>query len=275
MSKRVNVSKKVLQRLYWDERKSSIEIAKLYKCHSMTIRNRIRELGITKRTPSDARMHYEKHDFSENSIERAYLLGFRLGDLSAYQTSVDSELIVVRCHTTQLAQVTLMQSLFSSYGRVTVSKGIHGYNVNCFLNATFDFMLPKHEVVPEIVNKQQSSIWAFIAGYIDAEGSFGINQGKARFKIDSYDVHVLEWMVNVFCESLLVVKFRQIAVQGQPQYRAGIFHKDLWRLEINEGSSIFRFINMVSIYIRHEKRKTDMIICLNNVKERQSKGTIL
>lgn len=63
MSKRVNVSKKVLQRLYWDERKSSIEIAKLYKCHSMTIRNRIRELGITKRTPSDARMHYEKHDF--------------------------------------------------------------------------------------------------------------------------------------------------------------------------------------------------------------------
>ena len=122
MSKRVNVSKKVLQHLYWDERKSSIEIAKLYKCHSMTIRNRIRELGITKRTPSDARMHYEKHDFSENSIERAYLLGFRLGDLSAYQTSVDSELIVVRCHTTQLAQVTLMQSLFSSYGRVTVSK---------------------------------------------------------------------------------------------------------------------------------------------------------
>lgn len=241
----------------------------------MTIRNRIREFGIAKRSPSDARMRYEKHDFSDNSIEKAYLLGFRLGDLSVYQTNPHSDLIVVRCHTTQMAQVTLIKRLFSSYGHVTVSEGIHGYNANCFVNTTFRFLLPKHKQIPHDVEQSKASTWAFIAGYIDAEGYFGINQGKARFKMDSYDVHILEWMMMVFQQSSLPAKFRRVALQGQSQYRVGIFHKDLWRLEINEASSIFRFIALVGRYIRHEKRKVDMMMCLYNIQGRKKKGTIV
>lgn len=273
--RKITIPREELHQLYWNERKSSLEIAQLFHCHSMTIRNRIRELGIPKRTPSDARMRYEKHDFSDNSIDKAYLLGFRLGDLSVYQTNPRSNLIVVRCHTTQMAQVTLMKRLFSSYGHVTVSDGRHGYNVNCYVNTTFRFLLPKHTQVPQDVELLKASTWAFIAGYVDAEGYFGINQAKARFKMDSYDVHILEWMMKIFWLSSIHAKFRRIALQGQSQYRVGTFHKDLWRLEINEASSISRFIALVGRYIRHEKRKADMMMCLYNVQGRQKEGTIV
>jgi intein-encoded DNA endonuclease-like protein len=114
-----------------------------------------------------------------------------------------------------------------------------------------------------------------MAGYVDAEGSFGLNQLKARFKIDSYDVEILGWMRGVLQKSSLHIIFRQIAKKGQPQYRIGIFHKDLWRFEINEARSIFRFIHMVSPYMRHEKRKADMIRCQHNIEERLYKRTIV
>lgn len=241
----------------------------------MTIRNRIREFGIQKRSASDARTRYEKRNFSENITEKAYLLGFRLGDLSAYQTSSRSDVIIIRCHTTQMVQVDLLNKLFLPYGQVTVSDGRYGFNVNCYVDKTFDFLLPKHMRVPAYIERLEQSIWAFIAGYVDAEGSFGINQGKARFKVDSYDVHILEWMVAIFQKSSLSVKFRQIASQGQLQYRLGTFHKDLWRLEINSASSVARFIDLVGPYILHEKRKADMMMCLNNVRARRNKGTVL
>lgn len=273
--RKVIIPREELQRLYWDERKSSIEIAQLFRCHSMTIRNRIAEMDIPKRSPSDARMRYEKHDFPGNSIEKAYLLGFRLGDLSVYQTNSRSELIVVRCHTTQIVQVNLIKRLFSKYGHVAVSESRYGYNVNCYVNVTFNFLLPKNGLVPQGVLRSESSTWAFIAGYVDAEGYFGINQGKARFKMDAYDVHILEWIMKIFQQSLLPAKLRRIALQGQPQYRIGIFHKDLWRLEINQASSISRFISLVGRYIQHEKRKADMMICFNNIQHRQEKGTIV
>lgn len=274
MSKQVIITQENLQHLYWDEHKSSIEIAKLYHCHSMTIRNRMRELCIQKRSSSDARMRYEKNNFSGDATEKAYLLGFRLGDLSVYQTSKQSYLIVVRCHTTQMVQVTLLRNIFSPYGHVTVSTGIYGYNINCYVNTSFNFLLPKYKKVPIYIEESVESIWAFIAGYIDAEGSFGINQGKARFKVDSYDVDVLEWMKNMFQQSSLSVKFRQIASRGQRQYRSGIFHKDLWRLEINSASSMVRFMDYVRPYIMHEKRKADMIMCFKNIQARKNRGTV-
>jgi len=273
--KKVLIAQEELQRLYWNERKSSLEIAQLFHCHAMTIRNRIREFGILKRSPSDARMRYERGDFSGNSVEKAYLLGFRLGDLNAYQTNSRSEMIVIRCHTTQIAQVTLMRKLFSPYGHVTSSEGRHGYSVNCFVNMTFNFLLPKHEQVPQDIERSEASIWAFTAGYVDAEGHFGINQGRARFKIDSYDVHILEWISNTLERSSIRIKFRRIALEGQQQFRLGIFHKDLWRLEVNEANSLQCFIYLVVPYLQHEKRKTDMIRCLNNILDRQVKGTVI
>lgn len=275
MSKKIFIPRELLVRLYWQDHKSSIRIARIFHCHPMTIRNRIHELGIVKRSPSDARMRYGKQNFSGNSLEKAYLLGFRLGDLNSYRTNVNSDLIIVRCHTTQNVQVKLIKQLFLSYGQVTVSKSVYGYNINCYLNKTFRFLLPKHKKVPLYIRSNEARSWAFIAGYVDAEGYFGLNQLKARFKIDSYDIQILDWMRKILQELSVRIIFRQIAKRGQPQYRTGIFHKDLWRFEINEARSILRFIHTIGPYMRHEKRKADMIICQHNIKDRFNKGTVV
>lgn len=275
MSKKIFIPRELLVRLYRQDHKSSIRIAQIFHCHPMTIRNRINELGILKRSPSDARMRYEKQDFSGNCLEKAYLLGFRLGDLNSYRTRLRSDLIIVRCHTTQNVQVKLIKQLFLSYGQVTVSKSVYGYNINCYLNKTFRFLLPKHRNIPKYIRNNEARSWAFIAGYVDAEGYFGLNQLKARFKIDSYDTQILDWMRKTLQQFSMRVIFRQIAKRGQPQYRTGIFHKDLWRLEINEARSILHFIHTISPYIRHGKRKADMIRCQRNIEDRLNKGTVV
>src|SRR5258708_7725330 len=158
-----------------------------------------------------ARMRYKKYNFSEDLIEKAYILGFRLGDLNVYQTSSASSLIVVRCNTTHKVQVSLMRKLFSKYGRVKLSRGSYSTNVNCFLNKTFEFLLPKYQEVPYWVGQNDFVAAAFIAGYTDAEGNFILNQKKARFKIDSYDLGILSWIAYKLQKVGIRVKLRGIA----------------------------------------------------------------
>lgn len=66
------------------------------------------------------------------------------------------------------------------------------YHINCFLNKSFSFLLAK-ELDYSVITSSED-FYTFFAGYLDAEGYIGINQGKARLKIDSYDKDVLFWI---------------------------------------------------------------------------------
>ncbi len=271
---KVAIPKDELHKLYWEEKLSPIKIAVLYKCNPVTVRTRIREHGLATRSKSMAQMRYEKYDFSGDEIEKAYLIGFRLGDLNVYQTSERSELIVVRCNTTQQAQVKLITDLFSSYGKVTLSRGSYSTNINCFLNTSFSFLLPKSTEIPEWLGLNKLTSAAFTAGYIDAEGNFILNQGKARLKIDSYDKEVLHWISNWLNKQGINVKIRRIAKLGDIQKGSMLFNKDLWRLNINDAPSLLRFISIVKPFIKHETRLKHIMICEDNIKQRTLKRTI-
>lgn len=268
------ITKERLVFLYHQKGMSSIEIGKRYGCHPMTVRNRIKELAIIKKTPSASRQKYSKKDFSGDLVEKAYLQGFSDGDMNIYVPPyLSSETVVARCHTTQLVQVKLIKQIFSQYGKVTVSKSRYGYNVNCFLNLSFSFLLYDRKAIPPWI-KSSVRIWSsFVAGYVDAEGSFGLNQGKARFKVDSYDLITLrsikEWAEN----KNIRVSLRQIAKKGQQQYFVPIpFNGDLWRLNINDISSINKFIDALNPFSKHETRKKQMLISKNNITARKLKS---
>lgn len=271
---KIQIPKDILQRLYWEEYQSPSKIAKIYNCDSMTIRTRMRELGILFRSPSGARMRYRKFDFSGNLIEKAYLIGFRLGDLNVYRTGEDSELVVARCNTTQMVQVNLIDELFSKYGRITISKGKYSINVNCYLNKTFDFLLPKHKDVPIWIRDNNKASWAFIAGYTDAEGNFILNQTRARFKIDSYDVEILAWITMWLREQNVNVKFRRIYKKGDLRSDKLYYNNDLWRVNINEASSLLRFIEFIKPFMRHKTRLYDLQVCKKNIERRVKNGTV-
>ncbi|OGD82982.1 hypothetical protein A2165_03875 [Candidatus Curtissbacteria bacterium RBG_13_40_7] len=250
------------------------EIARLFYCDRMTVSNRLKEYKIPIRSNSESRMKYKKFDFSGNLQEKAYLIGFRIGDLNVYQTNIKSELIVARCNTTQSVQIRLMKRLFSKYGKVTVSKGKYSANINCYLNKSFNFLLPKYKKVPLWIGEDTITGVAFIAGYTDAEGNFLLNQLRARFKIDSYDVEILKWIVNCLKNNDIHVKFRQIGKAGDLRSNGTRFKHDIWRLNVNEAFSLKRFMEMIKPFVKHETRLRHIEVCESNIQQRIVNKTI-
>lgn len=271
---KIYIPKDALELLYWKDCLSPSKIGKIYNCDCVTVRTRMREYGIPKRSPSESRMRYKKFDFSGDPVEKAYMIGFRLGDLNVYQTSKKSSLIMVRCNTTQMVQVRLIEKMFSKYGKVTISKGPHYRNIHCCLNKSFDFLIPKKQEIPAWIEDDDKTAAAFIAGYTDAEGNFLLNQGRARFKIDSYDLKVLTWIVNKLTQKGVLVKFSCIAKEGQFYTLAYKYNGDLWRMSINEAISLLNFIRYIKPFTKHQTRLNQMIICEENILHRIKRGSV-
>jgi hypothetical protein len=75
------------------------------------------------------------------------------------------------------------------------------------LNVTFDFLLPKQDAVPGWILESDEPFFAFLAGYIDAEGYFRTylptNQYSlaGRLEIRSYDSVLLGQLSGEFHKS--------------------------------------------------------------------------
>ncbi|MBI2054510.1 MAG: LAGLIDADG family homing endonuclease [Candidatus Sungbacteria bacterium] len=166
-----------------------------------------------------------------------------------------------------------MKELFGQYGRVTVSHSATGsFHINCYLNQTFNFLFLK-DSIPQWVKKNRHTFSAFIAGYTDAEGNFILNQKRGRFKIDSYDFKILDGIKDFLIMSGVGVRFRRIAQKGGERGRGKKWNNDLWRLNVNEARSLKKFIRFIWPYLRHEKRRADAGVVLENVNSRISNET--
>lgn len=274
---RLKIDSNKLRKLYWDQSLSPYKIARIFNCSFSTIQNRLTEFKIPMKSPALARMRYKKSDFNGSDTDKAYMIGFRIGDLNVYQKSENSETIVVRCHTTQTEQVDVIKILFSKFGRVDDSVRPNGhYYMNCFLNNSFKFLFPKDKSAWAWI-QEPATRFAFIAGYTDAEGNFIINQGRARFKIDSYDKDVLDTITQWLNDADISYKMRLIYRKGDRQKiygKMGIYHGDLWRLNINHADSLGKFILLMMPYLKHARRINHTQMCLNNIHTRKQNGYI-
>jgi len=276
MRKKIFIPKKELFKLYYQEKKSKYKIGDIYGCSFKTILNRMRDFKMEPLPRSIIQSTYDKKDFSGNLIEKAYLIGFRLGDLNVYQTSKNSEVIVVRCHTTTKEQTILMQELFNRYGKVSVSENRKdkSFHINCFLNKSFLFLLPKEDKVEEwiTVNNQYSA--AFTAGYTDAEGNIGIYDGRARFKIDTYDKNIINWLYSWFYDNKIICpKPKRIGLKNQIYNRTlGYkYSKDLWRIRVSKTPSLLILFNLIKPYLKHKQKVIDFKNCIKNIHDRKIK----
>lgn len=269
---KIKLDKQTLQKFYVAENLSPVKIGKLLGCSFKTVRNRLKEFGIPFKDPALARQRSKRKSFEGNNVLKAYIIGFRIGDLNVYRPSDKSLTVVVRCHTTQDDQVYIMKDLFSDFGRVTISSNNGHYHVNCFLDNSFLFLIPKNESAWEWIKKEDDNVVAnFIAGYVDAEANFILNQGKARFKIDSYDDPVLEWISEWLTLHGIENSYRIIYQIGDMWNGRFPINKNLWRLNINEMKSLLKFINLMLPLIKHKKRLRDMLVCKSNIEARQTK----
>src|SRR3989338_8656416 len=147
MSRYINLPKSQLNNLYWNQKRSSRMIAKLFSCDPATIRARLRSCGLRVRTPQEASRYrpytlpretrYPRRDFDGDDAHKAYLIGFRLGDLTVTPSSAGrySQTIEVKGRTTRPEQICLFKRLFSSYGHFHQCQDRHGATyLICCLN---------------------------------------------------------------------------------------------------------------------------------------------
>ena len=268
---KISIDKKKLRLLYIIANLTPLKISKVFGCTPITIRNRLKEFKIPLKDPAFARTRSERKDFNGTLATKAYMVAFRIGDLNVYRPSINSQTIVVRCHTTQKEQISIIKSLFDGFGKITISFNKGHYHINCFLNNTFMFLLTKDDSSWYWLKNNNDLMPYFIAGYVDAEGNFILNQTRARFKIDSYDVgiltHISEWLTSLGINN----KFRKIYTKGDPWNGTFPINEDLWRLNINDMVSLSRFIQLILPIAKHKKRISDMKICLKNINNRQNK----
>lgn len=270
--KRINITRPKL--LFLKEKGFSVkEIAQHFNCNQYTIRRKMDEYGISYRIKGKSITHYNKKNFSRNLFEAAYLIGFGLGDLTIKK---EGHLIHMKLSTTRIEQMKLFKKLFSKYTFVRTSKKDKqgARRLDCYLNDTFDFLLVKKDYIPSWICSNNNYLVAFAAGYIDAEGSFGINQRRARFQIGSYDKNILHQIHRWLIDEKINSRLRLISKKGELRPAGYHFNNDLWRLNVNEAQSLIKFINIIKPFISHTKRIKDINIVLDNIKLRERNGTI-
>ena len=247
--------------LYRDEGLTLAEIADRYGVTRFSVARFLRRLGFATQARR-TRLERKERPCRNSGPFRAYCMGFAIGDLAVARWGANG--VEVKTNTTHAEQFDLLRETFGPFGRVVMS----GLTVHGYLDQSFSFLLKKYDgVVPPWVRTPNERA-AFAAGYIDAEGSFGIYEGRARFQMGTYDAHVLAWL-HAWCGGIGVEsKLTRIALKGAERVNAPPFRRDLWRLSVNYVPSLLRFIATLEPFLRHAGRRAAMDRARSNLEER-------
>lgn len=274
----VDISEAELRRLYVDERLSQRRVAENFGCHQVTVLRRMQEHSIKPRSRAKSIIiakgyAHERRDFDGNLTEKAYLIGFVVGDCTA--TKYENGLtIVIECSTTKQEQIELFEKLFKPYGHVHVSKpdGRGKVDLDAHLNSTFSFLLDLKDEIPAWILAGEETFFAFWAGYIDAEGSIGIYRGYARLRLNSYDVNILHQAHAALLGAGIMLPKPKLAVPKGHVTRQGIrYNQDLWYLESGAKATLLKLFARIAPYLKHAKRVQDMHSAIANIRQRNAK----
>ena len=118
------IDRDLLERLYIHEKMSPAQLATYFSCNRQTIINHLRKHQIRVRTKSEgtalAKIIHRRVNFSGDQREKAYLVGFRIGDLTVDMVNPNGQTIRVSCASTRPEQIELIQSLFEQYGGIVL-----------------------------------------------------------------------------------------------------------------------------------------------------------
>lgn len=269
----VMVSNNQLKQLYHGQNLSLEQIAKRLNCSKGAIERKVRKYNIKLRG-SDHRKHwrYQKNPYDGNSRDRAYLIGFRLGDLNVYQRK---QVIVVRGSTTKPAQAALFERLFANYGGVKTTKAKRGTIEQCaYLDHSFDFLLPKRDKIEPWISKCSRCFLAFFAGYFDAEGCAHLHKRQqgvsfGGFQIQSYDKNIIlqSWLclskLSVYCPRPLMVK-----AAGYISSNGVRNNGDTWRISIFDKQSVWNLVHFLQTDMKHKDKLKRLAEIKQNIVER-------
>ena len=113
-----SLTREQLSKWYLDRKLSTWEIEKKFGYPRSTVHRKLKEFGLNTRNIATSHIVFSRKDFSGDIFEKAYLIGFRIGDLNITKRGTQSETIVVKCASTKQGQLELFRNLFSKYGHI-------------------------------------------------------------------------------------------------------------------------------------------------------------
>lgn len=272
LTKPIRIPKEKLEYLYHSRNLSLNKIAKILHRSESGLQRKMKNFQIKPRLLSNRACKYKKRDFNGLPSEKAYMIGFRLGDLNVTKSK---NIIVARCSTAKQAQISLIKNLFSKYGGVSINKAKRGtIEIYAFLNSSFKFLLPKQDEIPIWIIKNSKYFLAFFSGYADAEGCLHLHIVKGKriksfgvFEIASYDKNILKQLWQGFTQLNITCPPPRICqLKGTPCGNKKYFsNKDAWRLMISKKESLWKLIYLWEKYSKHKDKKKAIIKARKNL----------
>ncbi len=249
------IPEKELENLYLGKRLSDRKIAKIYSMAHSTIYRKIREYGFKTRNISEAHIIYPRKNFSGDILEKAYLVGFKTGDLRARICGKDRcETISVDCGSTIQAQIDLFVKLFKPYGKVWVSKPLQNgkQQMQVGLNKSFSFLLDK-EI--DWVFKNKKTFLAFLAGFTDAEGSIFFRNNVAAYSLGNYDENLLQKIQQkLLCLRVDCRPPYSDKRQGTKNSQGYTYRQNYWHFAVNRKKELYKLLTLIEPYIEHPQK---------------------
>ena len=147
-------------------------------------------------------------------------------------------------------------------------------NLECSLNNSFNFLLKKRALIDPWILENKKCFSAFLAGFIDAEGSIYITKsGQALFSLGNYNYKLLDQIRNqlidygIYCSKLVEGKIKGRKF-GKQKY---IHNQNYWHFTINRKLSLLKLFELIGPYLRHPKRINDMKKAKQNIELRNTK----
>lgn len=271
-----NITKEELEKLYIKRRMSSRKIAKIYNCAYSTVDRKIKQFDFPIKTLAAAHIFTHRADFSGNLKEKAYLIGFSIGDLRVRRVYKNSETIHADCGSTKPEQIALIKDLFKKYGKIWISKPskTHKIQIECNLNNSFFFILKKYERFPNWALVKTDLFLSITGGFIDAEGSFFLSSrdGSSCFSLGNYNLTILKQIQkNLMSRVSIKSRLQKGYAKGYKDKQGYIRNGDYWSLRISKKSELHRFAKIILPYLKHQKRIKDAKKVIKNIEFRNKK----
>ena len=268
------LKKETLTKYYNKEKLSTWEIEKKYGYSRGTVYRKLKEFNIVPRNLAVSHIKYCRTSFSNDKTEKAYMIGFAMGDLRVRKFYTNSETIHIDCGSTHKAQIELIESLFESYGRVWKSKPDKrgSIQIECFVDNSFDFLLHKRLVADKWIMDSQKNFAAFLAGFSDAEGCISINgRGMAYFSLGNYNTALLKQIkeklsaFGIVCTKLCTSKNK-----GRIVFDKYKQNQDYWQFGVHRKSSLLKLFDLMCPYVKHKEKQEAILKSRSNIAIRNA-----
>ena len=160
-----------------------------------------------------------------------------------------------------------VEELFSHYGHVKrYNRDKNGaISIRCFVNNSFSFLLKKEGGIERWIVKNKKYFFSFLGGYIDAEGHFS-NKYNNAFSMNTQDEKIMR-QISIYLNKYGIRCMKPRLTRKAGNIMNGIkSNKDVWTINIYNRKNLIKLIESIKKYMKHKKRKADMITTLNKIQ---------